>query len=67
MVNGHKQSPLVPQRFSSLESFKIQNLFLLKTREYDMKPSEILVVKNVKNVQINHQTTEIWPKELNVL
>ncbi len=47
---------------------KFFNHFALKHTEICQKwlPHGILGGKMVKNVQIDAQTTEIWPKELNV-
>ena len=67
-VIGKKQGPQEPQKLSSLKSLKNPPL---KTREYAMKhqkwlPYKILGGKTVKNVQIDSQKMEIWPKQLNV-
>ena len=50
-----KQGVLGPQKLRSLKSPPP-----LITREFAIKLSEMAVSKNVKNVQIDPQTTEIW-------
>ena len=67
----HKQGPQGLQKFSSLKSLKIQKPTLISSTFTPATirkwlPYPILGSKTVRNVQINPQTTEIWPIQLNV-
>ncbi len=59
-----KNCPYGPQK-SSLKSLKIQNLTPLQTSE-TLLSNQIPGGKNVKKVQIDLQTTDIWSKKLNM-
>ncbi len=62
-LNINKQGPQGQQKHSSIKTWEC-TMKSLEIKKWF--PYQILGSKTVKNVQIDPQTAEIWPKQLNV-